>query len=312
MKAKESLKIWFDQLSQMGESSNILISVKNKNEIKEYEFSHGEFDAISGFIKNIGDFEGLNTNLSLRKKEKSKLKYLIGFLRYSLRIPFYSAKWNKYIVGWRDINSKYYPQSVFYFSNEDTQKIIENAKARQVSLNSYLMYYLDKSIINLLNSNQKRVWLIPVNVRSDIRNVSSGNEVGFIDAVITQYDSMASIHQQVQKRIKCYEHLGGIVGVSLGVIIGEFLLRKLVWLNKYLQVRTGVFTNLGEWTAPGKEDLQICGFPPVLETQPIGAGALTWCGRMTIAIHSHPCLGFSSSELEAIMQSWVKLIKENK
>lgn len=126
-------------------------------------------------------------------------------------------------------------------------------------------------------------------MRESYNEESYGNEVGFVDTVIKKNINVNQLNDQINKRIKNFKHLGGIVGVSLSVFIGEILLKKLVRLNKYIQVRTGVFTNLGEWSSRGREDEKITGFPPVIETQPLGASALTWNGRLALAIHTHPC-----------------------
>lgn len=311
MKAKDSIDIWFKTLEEMGESSEIIIQTIDSSENKQvHRFDHGKFDAISGFIQNIGKVDNLKTSLKGRTDNTSALKYLYGFLRYIIRLPFYSAKWNKYKDNWRELNNLNYPQAVNHFTQEDTDLIKENAKKRKVSLNSFLLYNLDYCLADKFDNNSKRVWLIPVNMRSDYNENSHGNEVGFVDAVIKRNLNVNQLDDQIKNRIKNHEHLGGIVGVSIGVFIGEYLLKKLVRFNKYIQVRSGVFTNLGEWTSRGREDEKISGFPPVIETQPIGASALTWNGRLAIAIHAHPCLEFSDIELENILKKWVNFLKE--
>jgi hypothetical protein len=115
MKAKDSIKLWFKTLEDMGESSKICILTEHENEgVKEYVFDHGEFDAISGFIQNIGKVDDLKTNLKKRDKNVSGWKYLIGFLRYIIRIPFFSSDWNKYNRSWREKVNKIYPRGVYY------------------------------------------------------------------------------------------------------------------------------------------------------------------------------------------------------
>jgi hypothetical protein len=191
-----------------------------------------------------------------------------------------------------------------------TKLIRANAQKRNITLNSFLLFNLDYSLSDKFNKMDKRVWLIPVNMRQDFNHSAQGNEVGFIDAVITKKLNMNQLHTQIKRRINNYEHLGGVLGVSLGVFIGAYLLKKLVRINKYLQVRTGVFTNLGEWSSKGREDEKIIGFPPVIETQPIGASALTWNGRLALGIHAHPCLEFSQDEINNILKKWINFIKE--
>lgn len=309
MKAKDSVRIWFETLSSMGEDMDILLRCDVGQGMKDYRFHHGRFDAIGGFLTHVANVENPKTTLTLRGKGAAPYKYLIGFLIYLLRIPFYAAAFKKKNKNWRAGKKKYLRETHF-FSHEETSLLIEKARSHNVSVNTYILYHLNKSMQDLLVNKGKDIWLIPVNLRVNTKDNLSQNEVGFVDAVINKELSLNELQTQLKKRLKRNEHLGGVVGVALGVITGEFLLKKLVWLNKYLQVRTGVFTNLGEWEAQGCDHFKLSGFPPVLETQPIGASAITWCGKMTLSIQAHPILELNEKELSNIKNKWINSLKE--
>lgn len=309
MKAKDSVRIWFETLSSMGEDMDILLQCDVGEGMQDYRFHHGRFDAIGGFLTHVAKVDKPKTTLSLRGKGAPFYKYLIGFFIYLLRIPFYASGFKNFNKNWRS-SKKHYPRAVSFLDVTETRAIKERAQAMNVSVNAFLLYHLNASFQELLNGKGKDIWLIPVNLRVNTKDNLSQNEVGFVDAVIKKHHGVFDINQQIKKRLSRYEHLGGVLGVGIGVVTGEFLLKKLVKLNKYLQVRTGVFTNLGEWQADGCEHFKLSGFPPVLETQPVGASAITWCHKMTLSLHTHPALQLNESNVEKILENWKNRLKE--
>lgn len=309
MKAKDSVRIWFETLSLEGEDMDILLQCDVGEGMKDYRFHHGRFDAIGGFLSNVIHVNNPKTTMTLRGKQAPFYKFLVGFIRYSLRLPFYAAPFKNFNYQWRD-GSKNYPRTRSFLDEAQTKMIKDTAQKLGVSVNSLLLKALNDASKRYIASVGDNIWLIPVNLRTNTNDNLSQNEVGFVDALISSKDNLHSIHRQIANRIKKSEHLGGLMGVGIGVFIGEYFLKKLVKLNKYLQVRTGVFTNLGEWQASGCESYKLSGYPPVLETQPIGASAITWCNKMTLSLHTHPCLEMSQDEIEVFMNDWLKKLEE--
>lgn len=309
MKAKDSVRIWFETLSSEGEDMDILLQCDVGEGMQDYRFHHGRFDAIGGFLSNVKNVDNPQTTLTLRGKQVPLYKFILGFIRYSLRLPFFASPFIKFDKDWRK-GEKFYPRCAEFLELSFTESLMQKAKNNCVSVNTYLLESLNHTVKDYVMKNGKEVWLIPVNLRTNTKDNLSQNEVGFVDAVINKEDGLFEIQNQLQKRIKKNEHLGGLFGVGIGVITGEFLLKLLVKTNKYLQMRTGVFTNLGEWKVAGCDHFKLSGFPPVLETQPIGASAITWNGKMTLSLHSHPCLGLNQDDIETMMSKWINKLKE--
>ena len=76
------------------------------------------------------------------------------------------------------------------------------------------------------------------------------------------------------------------------------------------QWNVGSFSNLGSWN-PEQEDLNESGYlfmPPVLQCQWIGAGAVTYKGKLGLAIQAHPCVATNPEIAEQWMHRWVNEI----
>lgn len=303
MKAKDSIKLWFDTLVQDGECMDLTVLKIDQSGVEEFNFPHGEVDGIGAFLNIHKKSDSLQVYTKMRHK-RPWYHYLWGFLMYTKRLPFRSAKWKNFNKNWRQKywQTKPFARAYTVFSKEETRQIKQLSKGLNVSLNSHLLFCLNKVLTNLQEPG-KSIWLVPVSMRASLDEEIVKNEVGFTDAYCGSEDRVQDIDRQIKKRLKNLEHLGGVIGVSLGVFIGPWLLKKLVLLNKHLQVRTGVFTNLGEGRDPESKNM-YSGYPPVIETQPVGALAGIWNDSLTLALHFHPALELSKEQAEQILAQW--------
>lgn len=303
VKAKDSIKLWFETLKEDGEYVDLTVLRVTGDKVEEFNFPHGEVDGIGAFLKLHKKKSTLKVMTKMRKKVPW-YRYAWGFIMYTSRLPFRSANWKSFNKDWREefFGKKPSARSFTFFDREQTKLIKTNARKVGANLNSFLLYYLNQSLLELQKPG-KTVWLIPVSMRGSINEEATKNEVGFTDAYCTKDINPAQIDRQIKKRLRRGEHLGGVIGVSLGVFLGKNLLKKLVHLNKYLQVRTGVFTNLGEGQ-DSQSDFMYSGFPPVIETQPVGALAGIWNGCLTLSLHFHPALGLTAEDAQFYLDNW--------
>jgi NRPS condensation-like uncharacterized protein len=80
------------------------------------------------------------------------------------------------------------------------------------------------------------------------------------------------------------------------------------------QFNLGSFSNLGNWD-PEKRfsgpkitgDWLFC--PPVLKMQTMGAGCVTFQGRMTLTVQAHAFLTTDSSVTQSWIRNWVQCIE---
>lgn len=312
MKSQDSIKAWFKILEEKGEYSHFSgIEVLPSGEIKEYDFFHGDIDGIGGFLsimKERGESDLVMPALPPRKDPPSFV-YAYNFFLYLLRIPFYSPGW-KISDKWRMVSEKPSARAWKHLSVEETNRLIANAKKHGVGRNTWLLYNLDLAVKPYLNKSIfPRWWLIPVNLRADFNN-HEGNISGFIDARITDRTSPKSLHDKLKKVLLRGGAYGGYVGITLGRFTGHALLKMLVHLNDILQIRTGVFTNLGNWTTkPGVEmKSHWFGFPPVIKTQPFGAMTGSMNGEQSLTVIFHPKLTRDPKIAQECLDRWVELL----
>ena len=310
MKPADSIKAWFKILEEKGEYSHFTVIEETQNgEIRETDFFHGDMDGISGFMKIMkerGETDFLLPELPHRPKPNSFV-YAVNFIKYLVRLPFYSPGW-KMKSEWRKNSEKPSARAWISLSTEDTDKIVANAKALGVGRNAYLLYHLDQAVRPYLkDSIFPRYWLIPVNLKTDFHQ-HEGNLTGFIDGRITDSISVKKLDHNLKRALITGEALGGYVGITLGRFIGPHLLKFLVYMNDLIQIRTGVFTNLGNWkTAPGTHmHSHWFGFPPVIKTQPFGAMTGSMNGEQSLTVVFHPSLTRDVRVAEECLNSWVK------
>ena len=76
----------------------------------------------------------------------------------------------------------------------------------------------------------------------------------------------------------------------------------------------GAFSNLGEWDAARRivapaalGDWFAC--PPVLRSQPLGAGCVTFRGRMGLVLQAHAVLTTDAGVTRSWMEAWLERIR---
>lgn len=309
MKAQDSIKEWFKILEERGEYSHFTVIERTHNgEERESDFFHGDMDGIGGFLtimKQRGETSFLLPELP-KREQPHWFVYALNFVRYLARLPFYSPRW-KISSEWRKKSEKPSARAWCSLSVADTEAIRNKARNLGIGRNAYLLYHLNKALHPLIHESKlPRYWLIPVNLRPDFES-RAGNITGFIDARITADTSVQLLDQNLKKALMRGEALGGYVGITLGRFIGPSFLKILVYLNDFIQVRTGVFTNLGNWkTAPGTEmKSHWFGFPPVIAAQPFGAMTGSMNGEQSLTVVFHPSLTRDKKVAEDVLKRWV-------
>lgn len=308
MKPQDSIKEWFKILEERGEYSHFtVIEETHEGRQIETDFFHGNKDGIGGFLsimKSRGETDFLLPELP-KRDDPSWFVYAINFFRYCARLPFYSPDW-KISAKWGRKSEKPSARAWCSLSVSDTDKIWKKAKEAGVGRNAFLLYHLNQAIQPLQDKTiLPNYWLIPVNLRPDFKS-HEGNITGFIDARITKKTSVKDLDSNLRKALLRGEALGGYVGITLGRFLGPSLLKVLVFMNDFIQTRTGVFTNLGNWkTAPGTEmKSHWFGFPPVIKAQPFGAMTGSMNGEQSFTVIFHPSLTRDKKVAEEVLKRW--------
>ncbi len=316
MTPEASISLWFRLLRERGECMDFTICRRHARtgELKENEFFHGDVDGISAILRLVqedGETELYLPQLPPRPFPPAAFVWL-SFFRYLARLPFRSPPWTLPPTGWAPIpgNPERPTARAFAVLDEaQTKKVWENAKALGVGRMAYLLHHLDRAVLPwLAESPHPRHWLLPVHLRPnlDLTQPAQGNMTGFADAAIRDRDDPVTLERQLRRVFNRGDHYGGWRGVALGQVLGENLLRKVVGLNDRLQVRTGVFTYLGNWNSRSGSAFDWFGYPPVLRAQPFGAMSSSLDGRQVLTVLMHPSLTRSPDTAREALERWVQ------
>jgi hypothetical protein len=195
------------------------------------------------------------------------------------------------------------------FTKEETQAIISKCRELQVTVNSYLLQCLDQTIRPEILSPQKKItWMVPVNLRGDIHyNDDTQNHVSCVEVRISKNDTAQSIHRQILQRLERGEQRANYLLLTIGGILSHQA--KVNFLIKDRLKPTGnigAFSNLGVWNIEEEtpeEGWIFC--PPIVTGQLLGAGCVTFNGRLGIATQGNS----DTSSASQRMDRWIENIR---
>ncbi len=304
---------YFSIMEELGIDVNFQIGYKESpnpdEEIKWTPYPHNEFDGIGGFANKLRSFGWpINTLASSKDNAPPSLPSLSLMI---VRILLYRLTRKKpKPVSWKFYNKDKQSGSSQIFAvlldKTQTQNLVSAAKLERVTVNTYLLKYLDEIVREMLQNDQKsNTWLIPINLRGAInRKSDESNHLSFFPSRIDRGDSLEKIQQRNDKRLRQKLHwlawyFFNIKGKRKGRQGIENIVKKS--LNNQVGL-VGFFSNLGSW--PHENDAEAVkkiaqerkdqgswylshhGKP----TWPIGVWVLTWLGQLAITIQVHPSI----------------------
>jgi hypothetical protein len=196
---------------------------------------------------------------------------------------------------------------------EESAKLDLFAKSNNINSNSILLESLDKvSKEMFLKEDQKRVWMVPVNMRMpDQAKTFSGNFVTTLSVHMTDSDSPQTTYSQIRSMMKSGIIWGGWIIANTPKYIGEKRLRKLSKNIKSPYI--GLCSNLGSWPPVSQEtntsqDHQWVVASPVTKYCPIATVIIKWNGRYSISCQLHPSISEDIKDTTNFIASWKKLL----
>jgi len=195
------------------------------------------------------------------------------------------------------------------FSEKDTKALLENCRREEVTVNSFLLKHLDQAIRPEIRKPEVAIpWMIPVNLRGDLKHRDeTRNHVSYLEARIQADDSAKIIQSQLHQRLERGEHRANYLILGIGRFMSHQAKIKMIQKNREKpDGNIGAFSNLGVWdpekTIETKDSWLFC--PPVVKGQLLGAGCLTFQGRLGLTLQGH---GTSTTPGRAItwMNRWL-------
>lgn len=324
-------------LKNIGYDVNIYfcqIDLKNKS------YQYNWYDRCHSLSDGVGAFSDLQTQLSGHKcqqphHQKIKKPHLIkqfwqlGYYLWSSRpIPY----------QWKNKSSDASPTfseniktdskthsaglefnlddcvSIICFDKDMTEQLLQSAKSKSVSINSLLLWSLDRiARESLLSNNELRAWLIPVNMRGGLKIENpSFNYTASLNLRLNKKSDLKSIDRQIKKLYSQGQQWGAWLYSNFNRYFPQWCIQLL--FKKYKSCWLGVFSNLGSWSsAEDSQNIQWSIISPATPYNPIASEVLTWNNKLTLSLRIHPSILKGDNlmlEINLIAQKWCELLKK--
>jgi hypothetical protein len=282
------------------------------------DLPHRQFDGIGGLWelhRRVYGAEGAGPMPALCDAARPGLIETFWlFLRLMARPRVALASWRSYDPSWQGTSPEHSrPDNTSWrtLTEEQTAALLGRARARTVSANSLLLWALGRAVEPELSIEEGPVrWMVPVNMRGAItRPRATANHSSYVRADTPPGGSVQELDRAIRSALAQKEHFAAWCAFSIGPLLGARYMRRVL----AAEIRDGIpwagmFSNLGAWPertdGRGAEDTWIfC--PPVSRLQPLGAGAVTFGGRLTLALQAHPTLRASQEKVARWLDTWL-------
>lgn len=198
------------------------------------------------------------------------------------------------------------------FDEETTQRIRLESRKNGYTVNTLLLRALTEAIRPFLLDKEARIpWMVPVNMRGGVNQFrDSDNHSSYVTVDVGAHESAFAVHHKILKALSRGQHWGNWHAFKLAKITTHRMRIALVTRGMCIsQWNIGAFSNLGEWDSDRKiTNPRVTGdwlfAPPTLRTQMIAAGCITFQGRLSLTIQTHPELTTSMAVVSAWMRGW--------
>ena len=307
---------WFPIMQEMGEDVEIPFGRFDPatGEVTWTRLSHQNYDGAGGLAKLLTGRGWKVGPLPARDEKPLGLFGKIGsFLRY---LSLTKAR----TTPWRDYSHKERGRSAgiawHVFSKTDTQRLERLARQHSSSLNSYLLWTLDRVVRKrgFSDPSHEAMWWIPVNMRGLVKRPDPwANHSSYFGVSLKPGDTAEAAHEKVRDNLQRGRHWGAWWGVNIGRFLGLEGMRKIMKGYETKQnLWAGTMTNMGAWPpdhsrAPATETPGAWLVSAlVTSSHPLGAGLLTWDGQLTLTLQLHPVLTRDFGVTAAFFTDWLK------
>jgi hypothetical protein len=314
----KGVRPWFEAAEALGEFIGIRYGqlAPGATEPSWHFYAHADFDGIGAFA-------------DLLRRRGADIKHLPQIKYY----PAYSAlgaalkHWPPYLlprrsIAWRHLErdgststATEPPESVAWhvFDEEVTQRIRLESRKNGYTVNSLLLKALTDAIRPSLARPESPVpWMVPVNMRGGVNQYrDTDNHTSYVAIRVRAGQSAFDMHHRILKALSRGEHWGNWHAFKLARCLTRSIRVELVRRGLCLsQWSLGAFSNLGEWDPDHRiSDARAIGdwlfSPPTLRSQMVAAGCVTFQGRLSLTLQTHPELTTSQSTVRSWMDHWV-------
>jgi len=282
-------------------------------EVQWFHVSHCECDGIGGFARLLRDRGAKNLTLPESKHPCRDIFLPLWRLLLHRGNDGPCAVRSDWLPAMSSEKTASEDVAWHLFTQDETQEILRKCREQQVTVNSTLLQLLDQTIRPEIRRPQHKItWIVPVNLRGDIHHADdTQNHVSCVEVRIAAGDTAASIQHQILQRLQRGEHRANHLLLTIGGVLShKGKVRFLIKDRAKTAGNIGSFSNLGVWNLDERtsnEDAWVfC--PPVVTGQLLGAGCVTFQGRLGLALQGNSAI--SSASATQRIARWVSLIRE--
>lgn len=282
------------------------------DDVEWHLLPHWEFDGVGAFVhllRQKGIDPSIPTLPPRRRGSGWGLRWLTmirGIISYLKVVPIHAALWKRLevVAGLRREAGQTGLCVYRILSPEETRRLIERARALNVSVHSHLHWSVAETVKGELQEGTgPHLWMVPVNMRGAVRkspDTSNHQSLVWVDTGIAR--AAKDIDRQLEKRFGEAIHWGAWLVLNLGRLIGEKGMKRLLDRVERIGDRwVGTFSNLGAWKI---ESGPWIGFVPVSRSSPLGASCVTVNDRMSLMLQAQPEICGDRATLERWLARW--------
>jgi hypothetical protein len=317
----DPIRPWFEALEAGGEFVGIRFGriAPSSVEPEWMYLTHRDYDGIGGFAHLLRERGAVVEDLP-KITHPGNLSWwpFILFLPTMLA-PRRFLKWRDLKQGGKHEDASLPPPAVAFqvFDEAKTAMIRRASRGAGVTVNSFLMKYLDRAIRPSLSDPACATpWMVPVNLRGKVTQPSdTGNHSSYVGIQIYASEGAREIQKRIYNALRKREHFAVWKGFAATQNTSAETKKRLINATRATsQWSVGGFSNLGEWDCGNDIAAEDCQgdwlfAPPVLRFQMIGAGCVTFKGRLTLTLQVHPELTTSPEVASEWLRSWVREIE---
>lgn len=301
---------WFVSFRNLGEPSDIFIDIQSKelnlNERVLYPHSQGDGFSCLHYCSRKFNFQ-LKTKVS--KNSQSIFKSLCFSVIHFFSFFYYSRKRPHKVLPLQ-IN-KAHSTDTPCISFEISEGELKEIKNKVPSLNTHFVNSLNQTISQHFNINKPMVWLIPVNMRSDL-NLDSNkylerNLVSSLYLQLSPQITLSETHNLLSQALKQKQYWGTWYWQKLPLFLPQNIIDQITKDRLFNNYYVGTFTNLGQWESSQNFEKLLVYANPVLNL-PIACSHLKINQNHFFGMRIYPGLELSSAEMEVLSTNWKKNI----
>jgi hypothetical protein len=306
--------VLFEILDAMGEDTRFRFTLERVGggaPLASLDLPHAESDGQGGLSRFLRRHEIAFTAPSLRRETapppwRDRVRALVRVARHQPAAPLVLTRRSPWTPGTR-VTAR--AGATRLLSAGASARVFALAKASGVSVTSLLLHGLTETVVPRIATPSAAVtWAIPVNMRGPVRGVpADGNCSSLMPVDVPRGHTPVAVHLALREALAADLHWGKWDQVNLAARLGRRVLAKKV--RAYYQsagaVRIGAFSNLGAWTGATDADVGVLAHGVPLLPDPLFATALTWNGKLGLALRAHPSLTTDDTEVAGWLDAWI-------